>query len=69
MNFQMIDAPTSEMAIGRKTRILAAFSNRVRSTRTAYTRPISVATIGTVITQIAVLRSTTWNWASVKAVT
>jgi len=31
----MTDAPTMEIAIGRKTRVLAIRSNRVRSTRTA----------------------------------
>ncbi len=64
----MIDAPTREMAIGRKISALANFSNRERSTSTAYTSPMNVATIGTSTTHAAVLRSTLSCWSSVKTV-
>ena len=64
----MIEAPTSEMAIGRKISALAPFSHRERSTRTAKTSPMNVATVGTRTTHAAVLRSTFSCWVSVKTV-
>ena len=39
MNFQMIPAPTKEIAIGRKMRLFAADSNLTRSARTAAIKP------------------------------
>lgn len=62
----MMPAPTIEMAIGRKIRVLANFSNRVRSTRNAYTRPTIVETSGTRMTQSRVLRRTMRYCGSVK---
>ena len=64
----MIDAPTSEIAMGRKISVLASFSKRVRSTSTAYTSPTAVATVGTSSTHRAVLSRTTWNPSSVRMV-
>mgnify|MGYP001977725451 CR=1 FL=1 len=47
---------------------LASFSNRVRSTSTAYTSPTAVATVGTSSTHRAVLNRTVWNPSSVRMV-
>ncbi len=58
MNFQMIDAPTNEMAIGRKITALASDSNLARSTSTAYSSPTAVAASGDTITHVAVFLST-----------
>ncbi len=56
-----------EMAIGMKTSALDSDSVRVRSTRTAYTSPIAVATNGTSSTQIPVLTSTRWYSGSLNS--
>ena len=50
MNFHMIPAPTKEIAIGRKIRLLAADSNRIRSAKTAANRPKPVEKLVTTIT-------------------
>ena len=39
MNFQIIPAPTKEIAIGKKIKLFAADSNLTRSARTAATKP------------------------------
>jgi hypothetical protein len=64
----MIEAPTREIAIGRKISALANFSYLDRSTSTAYTSPINVDSVGTRATQSAVLRSTLSCSVSVKTV-
>ena len=58
MNFQMIEAPTNEMARGRKISVLANFSVRAPSTAIAYSRPIATEVIGTIATQKKVFRMT-----------
>ena len=50
MNFHIIPAPTKEIAIGRKIRLLAADSNLIRSAKTAANRPKPVEKLVTTIT-------------------
>jgi hypothetical protein len=61
----MIDAPTIEIAIGRNSIALAIFSNRERSTITAYTSPTAVEIVGVSTTQKSVLRRTLTSWSLV----
>src|SRR5699024_9690027 len=56
-NFQMIPAPTKEIAIGMNNRVLATFSSFDLSTTTAYTRPMKVEMIGPSSTQRNVWRN------------
>src|SRR5215216_4055141 len=57
MNRQMIPAPMNEIAIGRKTNDLAAFSARARSASTAIARPNTVASVVTTMTHHTLLKS------------
>ena len=50
---QITPAAKSEIAMGMKIAILNATAQRMRSTRTAKTRPTAVTSAGTTATQIA----------------
>ena len=56
MKRQMIPAPMNEIAIGRKTNDLAAFSALARSASTAIARPNTVASVVTTMTHQMLLK-------------
>ena len=53
MMCQITPAANSEMAIGMNTAVLNATDQRMRSVRTAKTRPMAVTSAGTTSTQMA----------------
>ncbi len=53
MMCQMTPAANSEIAIGMNTAVLNATDQRMRSVRTAKTRPMAVTSAGTTSTQMA----------------
>jgi hypothetical protein len=63
---QMTPAAKSEMAIGMKTTVLNATENRMRSVRTAKTRPIAVTNAGTISTHSALFLIAVTSVSSLK---
>ena len=65
---QMTPAAKSEIAIGMKTTTLNATENRMRSRRTANTRPIAVTNAGTMRSQRKLFLIAVTSVSSVKSV-
>src|SRR5436190_12828672 len=63
---QITPAAKSEIAIGMKTTVLKATDQRIRSVRTANTRPIAVTIAGTTAIQIALFLIAVWVTVLVK---
>ena len=56
MNFQMTLAPTKEIAIGMKIRVLAMLPHQMRSVSTAMTSPRKVQAAGTTTSHSMLLK-------------